>query len=86
MGDLMHGRGTDPEKLRSTNGIRLSPYVNDAIRAVVATSRGKWTKETLVQEAIKQFLPPEILTIAWQDHGGVGTPPGVYLPETPEQP
>lgn len=73
MGDLMHG-APDPEADLTQSGARLPRYVLDAVRAVVATSRGQWTMQRLVTEAVKAFMPPEVLTEAWQRHGGAGQP------------
>ena len=66
---LMHG-ALDPEQDRAQTGVRLPKYVADAVRVVVATSRGKLTMQDVVTEAVKAYLPPEVLRQAWQQHGG----------------
>lgn len=76
MGDIMHGRA-DPETDYAQSGVRLPRYVLDAVRVVVATSRGQWNGQRLVTEAVKAFIPPEILVEAWREHGGKEHPPGI---------
>lgn len=74
MSDVMHGP-TNPERDLAQTGVRLPKYVMDAVRSVVVTSRGQWTMQALIAEAVKSFIPPEILHEAWTQHGGPNTPP-----------
>lgn len=66
---LMHGP-VDPEQDRGQTGIRLPRYVTDAVRLVAATSRGRLAMQDIVTEAVKAYLPADVLHQAWVQHGG----------------
>jgi hypothetical protein len=70
----MHGP-VDPEADLAQSGIRFPRYLIDAMRATVATSRGRWDMQKLAREAVKGFLPPDVVAEAWQQHGGPPPPP-----------
>jgi hypothetical protein len=66
---LMYGR-VDPEQDRGQTGVRLPRYVTDAVRVLAATSRGSLTMQDIVTEAVKAYLPGDVLYTAWLRHGG----------------
>lgn len=66
---LMYGR-VDPEQDRGQTGVRLPRYVSDAVRVLAATSRGRLSMQDVVTEAVKAYLPGDVLYAAWLRHGG----------------
>jgi hypothetical protein len=66
---LMYGR-VDPEQDRGQTGVRLPRYVTDAVRVLSATSRGRLSMQDVVTEAVKAYLPHDVLYAAWLRHGG----------------
>jgi hypothetical protein len=66
---LLYGR-VNPEQDRSQTGVRLPRYVSDAVRVVAATSRGALSMQDIVTEAVKAYLPHDVLVASWQRHGG----------------
>lgn len=68
---LLYGR-VDPEQDRAQTGVRLPRYVADAVRVVSATSRGTLSMQDVVTNAVKSYLPEEVLHASWVRHGGQG--------------
>lgn len=66
---LLHGR-VNPEDDRGQTGVRLPRYVTDAVRAVANSSRGKLSMQDVVTAAVKAYLPEQVLTRSWAEHGG----------------
>lgn len=70
---LMRGRA-NPYHDVGQSGVRLPLFLRDAVRTYVAVSRGQWTVQRLVSEAVEHFLAElgqdEIVEEAWQEHGG----------------
>jgi hypothetical protein len=66
---LLYGR-TDPDQDRGQTGVRLPKYVTDAVRVIAATSGGRLAMQDVVTEAVKAFLPADVLRAAYVRHGG----------------
>lgn len=66
---LLYGR-VDPEADRAQTGVRLPRYVADAVRVIAATSRGKLSMQDVVTNAVKAYVPADVLAASWQRHGG----------------
>lgn len=69
LGALLHGR-VDLESDRAQTGVRLPRYVNDAVRATATVSKGRLSMQDIVTNAVKRYVPAEVLRQAWLEHGG----------------
>lgn len=67
--DLMRDN-TDPYAHVVQSGVRLPPFLQEAVRLTVQLSKGKLTAQELNIQALELLLPDEILDAAFIRHGG----------------